>query len=157
MAISDQHRVDGADFVRLTSPLVGLRITHPWRGYGAALFLELGPVKRVRRVGAHGHSVKGLASVMIEWGWRVERRRSIQFGAWSSDGQIDAGIQSLQRVKVDSIHVEGRLPELCLALSDGRLLRSFMTSSPQPRWVLFLPDGSWLKVMRGVLTREVPA
>ena len=157
MGIAEQHRVSGTDFERLTAPLLGFPITHPWRGYGSALFLELGPLKRVRRVRRAGHSLKGLAGVMIEWSWRVERQRSIDFGSWSTDRKIDSGIRGLKRAKVESVHVEGRLPELRLALSDGRQVRSFMSSDGQPRWVLFLPDRSWLCVRRGVVTREVPA
>lgn len=157
MAIAEQHRVTDADFERRTAPLLGLPITHPWRGHGSALFLELGPLKRIRRRRRAGHSLKGLAGVMIEWSWRVERQRSIDFGSWSTDSKIDSGIRGLKRAKVKSVQVEGRLPELCLALSDGRQVRSFMSSDGQPRWVLFLPDGSWLKVQRGVLMREVPA
>ena len=157
LGIAEHHRVSDADFERLTAPLVGLPITHPWRGYGSALFLELGPLKRVRRVRGKGHSHKGRASVMIEWSWRVERQRSIDFGSWSTDRKIDSGIRGLKRAKVESVQVEGRLPELCLALSDGRRIRSFMSSDGQPRWALFLPDESWLCVQRGVVIREVPA
>jgi hypothetical protein len=157
LAIAEQHRVDDAHFERLTSPLLGLPITHAWRGVGSAIFLELGPLKRVRRVRRLGHSLKGLASVMIEWGWRVERRRSIDVGSWSTDRKIDSGIRALKRLKVKSVQLEGRLPELCLGLSNGRWLQSFMISDSQPRWVLFLPDGSWLCVRRGVVIREVPA
>ena len=156
MAIAQQHRVDDAHFERLTAPLLGLPVTHPWRGYGSAVFLELGPLKRERGLRG-GVSLKGLASVMIEWGWRVERPRSIDFGSWSSDRRIDSGIRSLKRANVASVQLDGRLPELCLGLSGGRWLRSFMISDRQPNWVLFLPDGSWLRVTRGVLTREVPA
>ena len=150
MAIAEAHRITDADFERLTAPLLGLPITHPWRGYGSALFLELGPLKRVRRVRRAGHSLKGLASVMIESSWRVERRRSIDFGDWSTDRKVDSGIRDLKRAKVESVQVEGRLPELCLALSDGRRVRSFMSSNGQPRWVLFLPDESWLCVSAGL-------
>ena len=156
MAIVERHRVDDARFQRLTAPLVGLPVTRPWRGYGSALFLELGPLKRVRITRRAGHSLKGLASVMIEWGWRVERPRSVEFGSWSLDRRIDSGIRSLQRAKVESVQLDGRLPELSLGLSGGRWLRSFMISGGQPRWALFLPDGSWLCVQRGVLIREVP-
>jgi hypothetical protein len=157
LAIAEQHRVDGTDFERRTAPLLGLPITHPWRGYGSALFLELGPLKRVRRVRRAGHSLKGLAGVMIEWSWRVERPRSIEFGSWSADRTIDSGIRGLKRARVESVRVEGQLPELCLTLSDGRRVRSFMSSDGQPRWVLFLPDGSWLCVRRGVMLIRYPA
>ena len=148
------ERVDNINFERLVFPTLGLSITHPWRGVGSAIFLELGPLKRVPRIRVPGHDLKGLATVMIEWGWRVERPRSIEVGSWSTDRKIDVGIRRLKRLKVESIKVEGRLPELTIGLSDGRWLRTFMISDSQPSWVLFLPDGSWLHVERGMVIRE---
>jgi hypothetical protein len=103
------------------------------------------PLKRVRRVRRAGHSLKGVAGVMIEWSWRVERPRPIDFGSWSTDRKIDSGVRGLKRAKVKSVPVEGRLPELCIALSDGRQVRSFMSSDGQPR-LGTLPAGRILVV-----------
>ena len=92
---------------------------------------------------------------MIEWSWRIERRRSIQFGSFSSDRTIESGIASLAGPTVVELESVGQLPELRIALSDGRALQSFMTARGQPQWTLFLQDGSWLHVARGGLVHDV--
>ena len=157
MANIEEHRVREADFERLVSPLVGLPITHAWRGYGSAIFFELGPLKRVRRDRRPGHSLKGVATVMLEGNWRIERRQSIEFGADSSDRRITNRLRKTKRLLVESVTLEGRLPELRIGLSEGRWVSSFMTFEGQPRWVLFLPDTSWLCVSRGRVIREAAA
>jgi hypothetical protein len=91
---------------------------------------------------------------MIEWSWRIERARSIAVGSWSTNRQITAAISGLIGPKVKEISVAGRLPELVLALSDGRWVHSFMTTDGQPEWTLFLPDGSWLTVEGGRLIHD---
>ena len=91
---------------------------------------------------------------MIEWSWRIERARSIAVGSWSTERRIKAAIPGLIGPKISEISVAGRLPELVVALSDGRWVHSFMTYDGQPAWVLFLPDGSWLTVEGGRLTHD---
>jgi hypothetical protein len=141
-------------FVELTRPLIGLPVSHSWRGHGSALLLELGRLRRVAstrlaREARRPINPKGEAGVMLEWSWRVEGARSIQVGSWSSDRRIDTGIAALTSRHVIDIRVEGRLPELIVGLSVGRWLRSFMTAEGQPAWTVFLRDGSWLTVERG--------
>jgi hypothetical protein len=92
---------------------------------------------------------------MIEWSWRVERVRSIEVGSWSSDRRIDAGITRLIGAHITEVSVTGRLPELSLALSDGRWVQSCMTAEGQPSWVVFLPDGTSLSVERGLLMHDI--
>ena len=92
---------------------------------------------------------------MIEWSWRVERSRSIEFGSFSSDARMDRGIATLVGPTVTEIAIAGRLPELVITLSDGRILQSFMTEAGQPEWTVFLQDGSWLCVQRGRLVHDV--
>src|SRR2546430_6399349 len=77
-----------------------MRVSHAWRGYGSALFLELVALRpvRPRRHGkgrAGPRPPKGEATVMIEWSWRIERPRSIESGSWSSERRINAGIKRL--------------------------------------------------------------
>ena len=112
-------------FVELTRSLVGMRVSCAWRGYGSALFLELGalrPMPSPRQAkGQTGprHS-KGVATVMIEWSWRVERARSVEVGTWSSERRINAGIKRLTGSRISDITIDGRLPELVLALTGSR-------------------------------------
>ena len=154
-----EQRITAAELRARVAPLVGLEVSRPWRGYGSALFLELGalheeplPVSRVRPEG--GTVLRGEATVMIKWSWRVERPRSIAFGSWSTDRKMDFGIARLEGRRVEGITVEGRLPELVLALSGGRWVHAFSTVEGQPEWTLFLPDGSWLTVVGGGLVRN---
>lgn len=137
-------------FETLTRPLIGLPISLPWRGHGSALFLELGALSRRYPSGRPGAD----AGIMIEWSWRVERRRSIQFGSWSTDRKINSGIQRLQDHRIEEIAFGGRLPELSIRLSGALWLHSFMTAEGQPSWSVFLPDHSWLTVRRGRIVRE---
>ncbi len=147
------------EFRSRVGEIIGLRVTRPWRGYGSALFLELGKLTEMRLGPTPRHpegriSLKGQATVMIEWSWRVERKRSIAFGSWSTDRKMNAGIRRLKGARVTAISIEGRLPELLVTLTEGLWVHAFSTVEGQPEWAMFLPDGSWLKVERGTLCRE---
>ena len=149
-----EHRITAEAFRELVVPLVGMAVSRPWRGYGSALFLELGtlreerhPPSRTRPEG--GVSLTGEATVMVQWSWRVERPRSIAFGSWSTDRRMDFGIARLEGHRVEGITVEGRLPELVIALSGGLWVHAFNTAEGQPQWTVFLPDQSWLTVDGG--------
>ncbi len=147
------------DFNALVATIVGLPVARAWRGHGSAVFLELGKLRAgTQRVSERARGPAGQfgeATIMIEWSWRVERRRSIQFGSFSSETRIDSGIASLVGPTVVAVSVVGRLPELVLSLSDGRWVHSFMTAGGQPVWTIFLPDASWLCVAHGHITHEV--
>ncbi len=91
---------------------------------------------------------------MLEWSWRVESRRAVRFGSWSGDRKVSNGLASLTGRSIIELGVEGRLPELNVALTGGVWLHSFMTAEGQPAWTVFLPDGSWLCVERGVLVHD---
>jgi hypothetical protein len=138
----------------MLASVVGYPVASAWRGHGSALFLELGRIPTPRTATATARHPRGEASIMIEWSWRVERRGSIAFGSFSSDARIDTGIASLAGPSVLGVAVVGRLPELSVALSDGRHLQSFMTAAGQPAWTVFLPDGSWVHVERGRLVHD---
>jgi len=91
---------------------------------------------------------------MIEWSWRLEGRRSINAGSWSSERGITIGVRSLKGRHLIGIAVVGRLPELVLQLSGGLWLHSFMTAEGQPEWAVFLRDGSWVTVEAGRLIHD---
>ncbi|HEX2092971.1 MAG TPA: hypothetical protein VHG28_11235 [Longimicrobiaceae bacterium] len=151
------RRVTLDDLAALTRPLVGLPVTRAWRGHGSCIVLEIGPL-----TGTHPRTGNPCAdaSIMVEWSWRVESRRAVRFGSWSTDRKISGGLASLTGRTVLDVGVEGRLPELSVALDGGVWLRSFMIVEGQPAWTVFLPDGSWLCVERGVLvhdTQNVPS
>lgn len=148
-----------AQFTEFARPILGLPVSRAWRGHGSALFLEFGRLRHLPAVrtakGRHKPTHrKGEAGAMIEWSWRVERARSIEVGSWSTEQRLDAGISRLIGPRVADVSVTGRLPELLVGLSDGRWVHSFMTAEGQPSWTVFLPDGSWLTVERGMLIHD---
>ncbi len=91
---------------------------------------------------------------MIEWSWRIEGSASILLGSWSLERKISNGVKALKGRLVQSITIDSRLPELCIELSAGRWVHSFMTAEGQPEWTVFLHDGSWVCVERGRLLHD---
>ncbi|HZQ42631.1 MAG TPA: hypothetical protein VFA99_05235 [Acidobacteriaceae bacterium] len=123
-----------AEFVR---PAIGLPVSHVWRGYGSAMFLELGELSagRVRRDGSIGNP-RGEWAVMIEWSWRLEGRRRIWCGSWSDEEKWMPLLGRLIGSSVTDFGLIGRLPELLVDFSDGLHLMSMMTAEGQPQWGL---------------------
>jgi hypothetical protein len=139
------------EFVTLTRPLIGLPVSHAWRGYGTALFLEFGALTPP---GPRGNNPKGEATLMVEWSWRVETRGAVQFGSWSGNKKMDNGIARLKELKVLDIALVGRLPEVYIQLSGERWLHTFQTREGQPEWTVFLPDRTWVTFRGGRIVRE---
>ena len=99
-------------FEAYRTALLGLELTHAWRGYGSTLMLEFGTLApRARRDGTPGNAT-GEYSAMLEWSWRIESDNSILCGAWCDEGLWDAAIADLKGRKVTSLELFGRLPEL---------------------------------------------
>jgi len=149
-------RITASQFGELTEPLLGLTISRPWRGHGSALFLELGGLHR-EAVAARTRRfsiLRGQATIMMQWSWRIERVRSIEPGSWCTDRRLEHAINCLKGARITAMDVVGRLPELVLTLSGGRWIHSFMTAEGQPQWVVFLPDDSWLTVERGAVIHD---
>lgn len=146
-----------AEFDALLRPLVGMVAGETWRGAGSAIFLELGAltteIHTSRRLGEF-ESLRGEATLMLQWSWRVESPRAIQFGSWSEDPRISRLLPSLVGRTVLGLQVTGRLPELAITLSGDRWLNTFMTAEGQPAWSVRLPDDRWFSVRRGVIVGE---
>ncbi|HEX6371371.1 MAG TPA: hypothetical protein VF006_20810 [Longimicrobium sp.] len=147
-------------FRELARPLVGLPVSHTWRGEGTAIFLELGALtsrKRIIRGSGPVTASWGEMTLMLEWSWRVESPGAIQFGSWSDAPLIERGVASLLGHTIVDVDVEGRIPELVLTLDGKRWLHTFMTCEGQPPWAIRLRDHSWLAVDRGRLIHQAPA
>lgn len=125
-------------FAPFETALVGLPVSHVWRGHGSALFLEFGdliPSTRVRRDGSTGHPT-GEITLMIEWSWRIEKPRSIMGGSWSDERKWLGMFTKLQGSRVVGAKTFGALPEIEVSLLNGLRVVSFMTAEGQPEWGL---------------------
>jgi len=139
------------EFDRIVKPILGLEISRSWQGYGSALGIELG---RLQPTSGNPRSLQGEASILLEWCWRFESEREVVFGAFDSHPVIETGLAGLMGSRVVDIRLEGRLPELVFELSSGLWLRTFAPLGGDPRWTIFLLDGSWLSIGKGVVQRQ---
>jgi hypothetical protein len=137
------------EFAELTRPLIGLPISLCWRGYGSALFLEVGPLTKVYSSGRK----KAELGISIGDNWRIEGRRSLLLGSSSGNRKIENGILALTKHRILEISIIGRLPEIYVELSGNKWMHTFASSEGQPEWAVHLNDCSWLAVERGQLVR----
>jgi hypothetical protein len=126
--------------------LKGLEIALPWKGYGSAVFLELGRLSPPQS-GREQHA-RGEACVMM-WDWRVENDSAVLFGSSNTGPRIETGIRGLQGSHITGISVTGKVPEVVGYFSNGMCLRSFSAVSGNPQWSIKLPSGSWLSAKDG--------
>jgi hypothetical protein len=118
-------------------PLIGLPLSHLWRGAGSAIFLEFGRLAaRTRRDGTPGNP-RGEFGLMIEWSWRIEDSTSILCGSWSEEPLWQPTFDLLRNKAVLELSLVGRLPEIAVALSENLYVSSFMTAEGDPQWALF--------------------
>lgn len=126
--------------------LEGMKVTRTWQGYGVTIFLEIGKLTRtktkirVRGVMRTHTSIIGQVTMMIDPDWRIERPRSIQFASSFKEKAFKQHFRSLVGVKIASVELVGRLPELRVNFADGRLLATFSDRSAQPAWSIGIKD-----------------
>ncbi len=139
-------------FIDLVKPLVGMTISRPWRGYGSAVFLELGYLS-CRTV--RGRELKyGEASIDIQWDWRIESDFKVVCGSYNSAPDIESHIGELLGMSIAVITTIGQPPELTVELSNGLRLRSMAMVTGDPQWAIKLKDGTWLSCVRGSLVAD---
>jgi hypothetical protein len=127
--------------------LIGLPLSHFWRGHGSAIFLEFGRLTpTTRRTGVTGNP-RGKLSLMVEWSWRIENRTSILCGSWSDERLWEPTFDLLRNRAVVDLSVVGRLPEVVVALAEDRYVSSFMTAEGDPSWALFDRRGDTLRTL----------
>ena len=144
-------------FKRIRDDLVGMKLTHLWRGYGSAIFLEFGALMpKARRDGTPGNP-KGEISMGIEWSWRIEDANSILCGSWSKDELWEPTFGLLRNSQVVELNLVGRLFEIDLGLSRGHHFVSFMTAEGQPEWSLVdrrTNPATWITMRNGALFED---
>ncbi|KAB1068489.1 hypothetical protein [Methylobacterium planeticum] len=135
----------------------GMPVSRVWRGYGSALFIELGTLtQRTRRDGSSGNPT-GEIGLMIEWSWRIEDARSIACGSWTDEGLWQSSFDRLVGGEVIDLTTFGRLPEVMLHLSGDLHVASFMTAEGDAEWSLFDRRGPILITVgcrSGAITEE---
>ncbi len=141
----------------LRQAVVGRTVGHVWRGYGSAIFLELGTLTFSTHADGHPGQPRGDLSIAIEWNWRFERPRSILGGTWSDERRWPAFFRSIQGQTIRDLAVLGTLPEIELTFSNGMRLRSFMNDAGQPQWSIIEKQSSQTRtwwVERGRIMHE---
>jgi hypothetical protein len=123
------------DFASFTAPLIGLAVSHIWRGYGSAIFLEMGELRsgRIRRDGSEGNPADQW-TLGIEWSWRIEGKRRIWCGSWSDESRWPRAFNRMKGRSITSVSLNGRLPEISVSFSNGLHLLSMMTAEGDPAW-----------------------
>jgi len=142
-------------FDRFSQALVGLSVSHVWRGYGSAIFLEFGLLRRTTRLDGAKGNPSGKMTLMIEWSWRIEGPQSILCGSWSDAPRWPKFFAKLTKTKVVAVSLLGRLNEIDIELSNGMHVVSFSTIEGQPHWSLGDRESkSWLYAKSGKLFIE---
>lgn len=118
----------------LRQAVVGSPVGHVWRGYGSAIFLELGAMTSSPLADGRPAQPRGDLSIGIEWNWRFERPRSILGGTWSDERRWPGFFRSILGQTIHDLALLGTLPEIELTFSNGMRLQSFMNDAGQPQW-----------------------
>ena len=129
--------------------LLGLPVTHVWRGYGSALFVEFGTLHVTEQHDGSPGKPTGDLTLMIEWSWRIEKPRSILGGSWSRERCWPGMFQKLLGGQVTDLQFIGHLNEIEVSLAHGLRIVSLMTAAGQPAWALIcrtVPQGTlWVR------------
>lgn len=124
------------EFDAFAETLVGLRINHVWRGYGSAIFIEIGNLSpRSKRDGSPGNPQRDV-SLGVEWSWRIEDERSILCGSWSEEDRWEPALDLLREAQIARCELFGALPEVMISTETGYRFLSFSTTDGQPQWHL---------------------
>ena len=130
------------------SELEGSKVTHAWRGYGSAIFLELGSLSE-----GNGNS-RGEQRIMIEWSWRFEGQSSILLGSFDDNEKIDKFPEIVVGKTIEKLSFFSRLKEVEIQFSNELWLLTFATSEGDPDWSIRFKNGEWLSASEATLRIE---
>lgn len=116
--------------------LVGLQLRHIWRGYGSAIFLEIGDLTYSLRKDGTQSNPKGEIALEAECGWRIEDDRSIICGSWSDDRCQEHACDRLRGCSIKKCELFGILPEVIITTHNRIRFITFSTTEGQPQWGL---------------------
>lgn len=128
------------------SRLIGQRLSHVWKGYGAAIFLELGDLQ------PRGRNPCGAYSIHLDGDWRIESSKQVVAGSSNSNHCIEDAIKQLQGLEISDIILTDPPIELCIVFGDGKKLRTMSALSGDPQWAVKLAEAQYLKARDGALT-----
>jgi hypothetical protein len=138
-------------FNNLVSPLIGKTVSLPWKGYGSALFLEIGelqPLEYDRQIYPSGE-----ACLMPNFEWRIEDADKIICGSSDSLPKIDESIKLLQGLIIKAIILNDKIPELNISFSNGFMLRTMSMYAGEPEWYIKCLNGKILSIKNGSLVQ----
>jgi hypothetical protein len=144
-------------FQQFCAPLVGLPVTHIWRGYGTALYLEFGDLHPRRLSDGSSGNPTGDWELLIASGWRIEGRGLALCDSESDDSHWQEVFRGLMNATVEVVSLVGELPEIALALSNELRLISMTGAQRSPQWTLFdnrKNRAGWAAIKSGILTIE---
>jgi hypothetical protein len=147
-----EMKIDYDTFKSLARPLIGMTISRPWRGYGSAVFLELGVLST--RVFKGRESKSGEVCIDIQWDWRIENDLEVICGSSNSAPRIQSHLSELLGLSIIEIGLCGVPPELTLHFSNGSRLRSMSMVTGDPQWAIRLKDSTWLSCRQGALVAD---
>jgi hypothetical protein len=144
-------------FAKFSDDLVG---NYVWRGAGSAIFVEFGVLHRVLgqdglprlRLDGKPMTPNGDWTLMIEWSWRIEGPRAVSAGSWSSEAEINRVLRKLLHAHVVRVETFGKIPEICISLSNNKSILSFVTVKGDPVWSLMRRRTGaveWMKIVKG--------
>ncbi|MGG7518579.1 hypothetical protein ACQ3G6_11890 [Allorhizobium undicola] len=144
------------NFEDFRAALLGQGISHVWRGYGSAIFLEIGPLVASKRRSGEPGEPHGTLTIMIQGDWRIEDRTTIICGSGGEEKLWLQTVKGFVGRSIADVALCGRLPELAVDLDDGLRLHSFSTVQGQPEWTIFnnrkgRENADWLSVENGAL------
>lgn len=142
--------VDSSDNTRNSalSCLEGQRISCAWLGGANCLFLELGELSAP----SDKKPGKGEFTVLLEYGWRVEKDTDIVAGPADDVSLITFVLESLTGEVLLAPVVQSGPPELILALESGYRIVTFSGLAGDPEWSVQLPGGDYVSVSAGEIT-----
>ena len=129
--------------------LKGKMVSHPWKGYGSAIFLELGQL--TKPTSSKGVNDAGEACITIEWDWRVESKEAVLFGSSNSQPKIQKGLETIRGLTIADIFVWGDIPELTVKFSNGYSLRSMVMVTGDPEWGIKVAKNNYIYPKKGEL------
>jgi hypothetical protein len=139
------------EFIKATRPMIGLKLSHAWRGNGSAIFLEIGTLTQDER---RNHP-QGEFSIMLDCSWRIEKSKSILVGSLATHALIEGQLNKLVGSRVKEVGLFSDLPEIMISFDSNIRILSFEAYETHPAWGLRLPDSRWIGSCNGVLTQEL--